>query len=51
VPHNGHKAKYTMERAQRSGDSIIKLFLFPNTSIYVGLWNKTIRRNEVISLT
>jgi len=49
APHKGHKVKDTLERAQRSGDSIIQLFLFPN--IHVRLWNQTIRRNEVTSLT
>jgi hypothetical protein len=36
VPHNSHKAKDTLERAQLSGDSIIHLF--PNIhvrSLYV----------------
>jgi hypothetical protein len=49
VPHNGQEAKDTLERAQRSGDSITQHFLFPNT--HVRFWNQTIRRNEVIRPT
>jgi hypothetical protein len=49
VPHNDHKAKDTLECEQRSGGSVIQLFLFPN--IHVRFWEQTITRNEVISVT
>ena len=42
LPHNGHKAEDTLERAQRSGESVTHLFLFPNIHVHV----KTLEPNH-----
>jgi hypothetical protein len=49
VPPNGDSGKDILERAQRSGDSIIYFFLFLNIGLQ--LWKKSIKRNEIVSLS